>query len=214
MSGVATGHWPIEARILSLAVQGDTRSARELAAAALERGSSRHSGRARVMAYDSLASFVAADYETAAVTAEIALISFDRGGNGETEDGGEDRRASAVTAAARLVAAAGVTWAGDGEAIEDTGAAEDALLEGHDWAAEPLPRSLDGLPLPSMPLLPVRVLVFLGRVAEADRLAALVGEQAAADGDELWQALCDSVRAFCAGGMGDVAEVRRLAAAS
>lgn len=75
----------------------------------------------------------------------------------------------------------------------------DEAFPGHDWSSDPLPRETrHGEPLPSLPFLPLRILFYTGRTAEAEELLERVLAQARAGGDETWLALSPSLSALLA----------------
>lgn len=80
------------------------------------------------------------------------------------------------------------------------------------WAADPLPATAHGHPLPSLPFLPLRVLLYSGRTAEAERLLALVLADAEQRGETLWAGLGLSMRALVAASTGRAADARRWGA--
>ncbi len=85
----------------------------------------------------------------------------------------------------------------------------DEAFPGHDWAADPLPGEAEGHRFPSLPFLPVRLLFYSGRIAEAERLLERAVAAARDRGDEIWLALSPALTALIAAALGRAAETRR-----
>lgn len=85
----------------------------------------------------------------------------------------------------------------------------DEAFPGYDWTHEPLPGAADGIPLPSLPFLPVRVLFYFGRTAEAGQLFERVLTAATRRGDDLWVDLSPALGALIASASGRPDDVRR-----
>lgn len=80
-----------------------------------------------------------------------------------------------------------------------------------DWSSDPLRAPDPGLPLPSFPFLPVRMLFYMGRTAEAEALLRRVLELPEVQQDRLWPRLADAMIALCAAARGETSRVRTTA---
>ncbi|MFT4231611.1 MAG: hypothetical protein QM606_02380, partial [Leucobacter sp.] len=93
----------------------------------------------------------------------------------------------------------------------------DAFFPGHDWSAEPLivagsaagVEASGGDSIASIPFLPVRLLFFSGRSAEAEALLQRVLARPEVRAEPVWCALGESLIGLCAGSRGDRAAARR-----
>lgn len=79
-----------------------------------------------------------------------------------------------------------------------------------DWVTRPPVVAGDVPPLPSLPMLPVRMLFYMGQTAQAEALLKQVIALPEVRDDELWPQLADAMLALCGAARGEQARTRSL----
>lgn len=88
----------------------------------------------------------------------------------------------------------------------------DGLLPGLDWRTQPPAAAASASGLSSLPFVPVRVLFYLGRIADAEALLLAARELDVVRADPMWSRLSEALIAVCAGAKGETARVRKATA--